>query len=315
MTEAPIDISAVLVSYNTRKMTLRSLAAVRADLAGRSADVWLVDNASVDGTAAAVAERFPDVHVVPLDRNVGFGAGNNAALGRATGRYLLLVNTDAFPAPGATAAMAAYLDAHPAVGVVGPKLVNADGSLQPSCWRFPSPARAWLEATWVAGLFGVDHPAGDYRRWPHDAERSVDWVIGACLMVRRLVVEQVGGFDEAFFMYAEETDWQRRIRDAGWDVVLLPTAVVTHLGGASGTADQPGTRRAFFDSQDRYLRKHHGRTGLAAARAASVAGLAARLVAWSGFLVARPGRRRQTWGKLRFAGWLLVRQATHWSRS
>ncbi len=310
----PPVVSVVIVSYNTRAMTLDCLAALYADLGGTPAEVFVVDNDSADGSPAAVRATFPAAAVIDMGRNAGFGAANNVAMARARGEFLLLLNSDAFVKPGAVAAMVECLRRRPRAAAVGPRLLNGDGSLQRSCWRFPSPGRAWLESLWIAGLFGPDRAAGDYRRWPHDAERPVDWVIGACLTVRRAAFEQVGGFDEQFFMYAEETDWQRRMRQAGWEVVLSPDAVVTHLGGASGATDKVGTRRLFFQSQDRYLRKHHGTGGLVAARAASAVGSALRLVAWAGWLFARPRHRRRTWGKMQLAGWLLARQATDWSR-
>ena len=118
--------------------------------------------------------------------------------------------------------------------------------MQLSCFRFPTPRQAWVENLWVSALF-PEHPVlGDYRRWAHDSERQVDWIVGACMLVRREVVEQVGGFDEAFFLYAEETDWQRRMRDGGWEIAFTPAAEVTHLGGASGASEQARDQPAFL---------------------------------------------------------------------
>ena len=115
-----------------------------------------------------------------------------------------------------------YLEAHHEVALVGPRLLNTDGSLQRSCFRFPSPARAWVENLWLSAFFGPNNAIGDYRRWPHDRERYVDWLVGACALVRREVFEQICGFDERFFMYAEETDWQHRMRQTGWKSALHP---------------------------------------------------------------------------------------------
>ncbi len=307
-------VSVILVSYNTREMTLRCLTTLHQGLAGDgvSAEVLLVDNASADGTAAAVRAAFPTVRLIESKTNRGFAGGNNQAMVEATGRYLLLLNTDAFVEPGAVGAMVAYLDANPRAAAVGPRLLNADGSLQRSCYRFPTPAHAWAQNLWLAGLVGTDHPLGDFRRWEHDTARSVDWVIGACLLVRRTAYEQVGGFDERFFMYAEETDWQRRMRSAGWTIGFTPAARVTHLGGGSGVSDKPAVDRHFWASLDRYQRKHHGLGGLVAVRAAMVVGGLARLPVWAALSVLPGGRGGGARVKFAHQSKLVVRQLTHW---
>lgn len=309
-------VSVIIVSYNTRRMTLDCLRALYADLGGVSpepqAEVWVVDNASTDGSADAVRAAFPDVRLIENPRNAGFGAANNLAIRRARGEFLLLLNSDAFLHPGALGALRGYLQAHPRAGVVGPRLLNRDGSLQPSCYRFPSPLRAWLENLWVSSIVPHHHALGDYRRWAHDSERSVDWVIGACLLVRAAACEQAGVFDEGFFMYQEETDWQRRLRGAGWDIAFTPAAQVTHWGGASGASEEAKISAHFFDSLDRYARKHHGLPGLISLRLAMVAGSALRTLLWAGVALAVPRRRAAARAKTRLQAWLFFRQATHW---
>ncbi|HSI32434.1 MAG TPA: glycosyltransferase family 2 protein [Tepidisphaeraceae bacterium] len=309
-------VSVVIVSYNTRQMTLDCLRALRADLGDLPAEVFVVDNASTDDSPAAVAAEDPAVRVIANPANVGFGAANNQAMRLARGQFILLLNSDAFPRPGATAALVDYLAAHPGVGVVGPKLLNADGSTQQSCYRFPTPGQCWRENLWLGGLLRRHPRLGDYRYWAHDAERDVDWIVGACMLLRREVFERAGGFDEAFFMYAEETDWQRRIRDAGWRIAFTPAVQVTHLGGASGARDKAKVNRHFFDSLDRYERKHHGRLGLIALRAAMVLGCSVRGLGWGAvsLLAPRRERRQHARAKARMHGWLFVRQLTHWRR-
>ena len=305
-------LSVIIISYNTRQMTLDCLYALYADLGQMPAEVWVVDNASGDGSADAVRQAFPQVRLIENPNNAGFGAANNLALTQASGEFLLLLNSDAFVHPGATAALTEYLRAHPGAGIVGPRLLNQDGSVQPSCYRFPSPGRAWLENLWVSSAL-PRHPAlGDYRQWSHDAERSVEWVIGACLLIRREAFRQTGGFDEAFFMYQEETDWQRRLRDKGWDIAFTPSAVVTHLGGASGASEQAKINAHFFDSLDYYTRKHHGLPGLISLRLAMIIGCAIRAVLWAGVAAAAPRRRAVAQAKTRLQAWLCLRQATHW---
>ncbi len=282
---APPTLSVLVVSYNTRSMTLDCLRTLHDRLAGLPAEVIVVDNASPDGSAAAVAETFPGVRVIANATNVGFGAANNQAMRLGTGRYFLLLNSDAFPHAGCLEALVDFLDRHPTVAVAGPRLVNADGSLQRSCWRFPSPARSWSDSLFLTPLL-----ADDYRRWPHDAERAVDFVIGACLLVRRKAFEQVGGFDERFFLYQEETDWQLRLQRAGWQVRFTPAGTATHLAGASGKDDPTRINRLFFESLDRYLLKHHGTFGFASNRAAQIVGAALRTACWAALTLV-PGQR------------------------
>ena len=291
MTAPSPTLSVLIVSYNTRGMTLDCLRTLHDRLDGLSAEVIVVDNASADGSAAAVAAAFPEVRVIRNPANAGFGAANNAAMRAAAGRYFLLLNSDAFPHAGCLRALVDHLETHPAVGVAGPRLVNANGTLQRSCWRFPSPLRTWLDALWITnGLAALSPAFDDYRRWPHDAERAVDFVVGACLLARREASERTGGFDEQFFLYQEETDWQLRLRRAGWQVMFTPAGTATHLSGASGQADAPATNRLFFESLDRYMLKHFGPGGFALNRAGQIVAAALRIACWT-MLERWPGRR------------------------
>ena len=306
-----ILLSVIIVSFNTRAMTLDCLRSLYADIDGLNAEVWLVDNGSTDQTVSAVTEAFPAVRVIANEENLGFGAANNQAMNRSCGKFLLLLNSDAFPLAGAISKLIAYLDANSVTGAVGPRLLNADGSLQRSCWRFPSPMQAWRENLGIASLL-PNHPIfGDYYRWGHDSERQVDFVIGACLLVRREVYEKVGGFDERFFMYAEECDWQRRMADEGWKVAFVPQAEVTHLGGASGAGERTRINGHFFDSLDLYTKKHHGFFGLISLRAGMTIGCLARGILW-GILSVVPGLRASALAKTRLHFWLLLRQTTCW---
>lgn len=296
-------LSAVVVSYNTRELTLRCLADLFADLGATPAEVFVVDNGSADGSVPAVRAAFPSVVVIDAGRNLGFGAANNLAMRRAVGDFVLLLNSDAFVRPGAVAALVANLQGNAGTAVVGPRLLNPDGSLQRSCFRFPGPGRAVCEYTCLTAAF-PNHPTlGDYRAWPHDAERAVDFVSGACMLVRRAAVIEVGYFDEAFFMYAEETDWCRRIRNAGWAVTFAPAASVVHVNGGSGKRQADRVFNEFMRSAERYVRKHHGRVGLGVLRTCLVGGSAAR-VAVFGCRSLVP--RRGTGSRQRAREWLRV---------
>ena len=272
----------------------------------------MVDNASADGSAAAVREEFPNVRLIENSTNVGFGAANNQAMAQAQGEFILLLNSDAFPEPDAIGALVRYLKEHPDVGAVGPRTLNRDGSLQQSCFRFPSPIRCWMENLWIYSLIRHHPVISDYRYWPHDADRAVDFVIGACVLIRRQCYEEVGAFDEQFFMYSEEIDWQHRMWARGWKVAFTPSSRVTHLGGASGATDKGRIKRHFFDSLDYYEWKHHGLPGVIAVRLAMSVGCMMRAVLWGAVTIASPARRALASSKLKLHLWLVRRQLTHW---
>jgi N-acetylglucosaminyl-diphospho-decaprenol L-rhamnosyltransferase len=305
-------LSVIVVSYNTREMTLDCLRVLYENLGNIEAQVQVVDNASSDGSATAIKAAFPAIELIENPENSGFGAANNLAMKQARGRFFLLLNSDAFVRPGAIQALVAALESLPDAAAIGPRLLNRDGSLQRSCWRFPSPGQAWIENLGVAALLRERSRWGDYRRWGHDSERAVDFVIGACLLVRREVYEKIGGFDPAFWMYAEETDWQKRMHAAGYEIWFTPSAEVEHWSGASGADNRARINEAFFDSLDTYSHKHHGTAGLLSLRLAMLVGNAVRLPLWIGLWLLRPGSRTTSRKKLHLALWLLRRQSTRW---
>lgn len=253
-----VDLSLVIVSWNVRDLLRRCLCSILADLTCKL-EAIVVDNASTDGSAAMVRDEFPSVRLIAGDTNLGYPGGNNVGLRMAQGRYLMILNPDTEVCPGALAAMVAYADAHPDVGVVGPQLLNPDGSVQSSRRRFPTFATALFESTWLQPLA----PRSMLERYyvldrPDDMTLDVDWVDGAALMARRAAVEQVGLLDEGFFMYSEELDWCRRFRQAGWRVVYLPEAKIVHHRGKSSDQVVAARHIYFNTSKVRYFRKYHG---------------------------------------------------------
>ena len=230
--------------------------------AGLSREVVVLDNASSDGSADMVAQRFPEVRLLRGDVNVGFARGYNRAAAATTGRYLLLLNPDTITRPGAPEALVRFLDSHPRVGAVGPRLLNRDGSLQFSCRRFPRPIAAVFRNTPLGKLFPRNRFPREYLMTDcdHARESSVDWISGAAMCVRREVWEDVGGFDEGFFMYAEDMDWCWHARRAGWDIRYLPSAEIVHCIGRS--SDQAPLRMVwqFHRSMARFYRKHYAPT-------------------------------------------------------
>lgn len=309
-----IDLSVVIVSHNTREMTLRCLGDLFRDLknSGLTSEVIVVDNASADGSTEAIASSYPSVHLIQSNRNIGFGAANNRAFHIACGQFVLLLNSDAFVHGGSVRTLVEFLRERPGTAIAGPRLLNADVSLQPSAYPFPSPQRCWIENLWISRLFPTSPRLADFRYWEHDSERDVPWLTGACLLVRASILRSVGGFDEQFFMYAEETDWQKRIGLAGYDIRLCPAAVVTHLGGVSGRDKKSVIKRQFFESLDRYVYKHHSTSGLVAMRLAMIVGCTLRICGWCSIWVFWRRRRDVAATKVRLMIWLAWRQLTRW---
>ena len=264
------DLSVIIVSWNVRDLLAECLESVHAS--APHAEVLVVDSASSDGSAEMVRERFPWVELIAERENVGFTRGNNIALARARGRHLLLLNPDTVVHGDATARMVAYLDAHPTVGIVGPRVLNADGSTQSTRRRFPTLSTAFFESTWLQGYA----PRKLLERYyvldkPDEGTFEVDWVQGCALMARREVYEQIGGLDESYVMFSEELDWCRRAKAAGWEVVYLGEARITHYGGQS-SAQVPARKHIYFQqSKIRYFRKFHGRAAAWTLRAFLIA--------------------------------------------
>lgn len=261
VTAAP-DVSIVLVNYNTRAILERTVEAVRADLRGIHAEIIVVDNASSDGSAALVRERFPGVRLLENAENRFYAAGNNQGLAASRGRHVLLLNPDAEPRPGTIPAMLADMTAHREAGILSCRLSFPDGRLQRNCSRRRSYAQLLLEYTPLGLLF-----PGRRRRvlatqwydgWDRTTSREVDVVPGSCLLVRREVLESVGGLDERLRMYFAEDDWCLRIRAAGFQVRYAAVGDVIHPEGASVRQAAALARRMYFEDLVRYTRKHFG---------------------------------------------------------
>jgi N-acetylglucosaminyl-diphospho-decaprenol L-rhamnosyltransferase len=271
------DLSVSIVNTNSRELLLACLETLR----GTDAEIVVLDNASEDGSVDAVRERFPDVRVLAQDFRAGFGANHNTVIRSTGGRYVYVLNEDTTAGDWAFERIVEYLDAHPHVAALGPRLVYPDGRLQDSAWRFPTPLVSTLGLLTV-GKLGVKQSHGD-------SARAVDWVMGAALVLRREALEKVGLFDEEFFLYSEEVDLQFRLRQAGWEVHYFPDATVTHHE-SQFSADIPERRiNEMWRSRHRYWRKHHSGTGARVAALATGGQYAVRAAAAP--LVRRSPRR------------------------
>jgi N-acetylglucosaminyl-diphospho-decaprenol L-rhamnosyltransferase len=305
------DVSVITVSHNVRDLVLRSVAALEREREKAAIELLLVDSASSDGTPEAVAAAFPWVRVLPSRENLGFTGGNNRGMRIARGRHVLLLNPDAEVRPGAIARMAAYLDANPDVGAVGPRLLWPDGSIQPSRRRFPSRLTGFVESTvlqrWLGGatplqwFYMADEPEGR----AHD----VDWLVGACLMVRGEVVRRVGVFDDRFFMYSEEVDLCRRIKSDGWRIVYLPDAEVVHHEGKSSEQNLTTRDLRFHESRFLYYAKHHGRGWSLLLRLATLGNFVFVAAEEAAKWLLRPASRPLRQRRLKSHGTVLARQS------
>jgi N-acetylglucosaminyl-diphospho-decaprenol L-rhamnosyltransferase len=262
------ELSVSVVSYRTPALLRRCLGALETERGQLDLDVTVVDNASGDGSAEMVSLEFPWVRLMCNDVNAGFGRAHNKAMRGALGRYLLVLNSDALPQPGAIRVLMSFLDEHPRVAVAGPRLRYPDGTVQPSRRRFPTLATLLLESTQLQRLSSDNAVLRRYyvADRSDDEPQEVDWLVGACLCVRASAMREVGLFDERFFMYSEELDWCRRFRAAGWGVAYVPSAEVVHSEGASSRLDLAARDRLFQASKLQYAAKWHGRGAARALR-------------------------------------------------
>ncbi|HVG00393.1 MAG TPA: glycosyltransferase, partial [Chloroflexia bacterium] len=256
-------MSIVILSWNVADLLagcLRSLSGASGEWWARS-EVIVVDNASSDGSAEMVRRDFPGVRLVALPANLGFSRGNNLGIRAARGRYILLLNPDTVAHPRSIATLVEYMEAHPEVGITGPRLLNPDGTLQPSRRRFPTPLTALVESTPLQRWFENSRLLRDFYMLdrPDGKPQEVGWLSGAALMCRHETLEQAGAFDPGYFMFSEEVDLCRRVSDAGWSVVYVPHAEVTHYGGQSTGQDVPARHINFNTSKARYFRLHEGK--------------------------------------------------------
>ena len=259
------DVSVILVSYNTAALLSPCLDRLAAALSTLSAQVVIVDNASRDASVQILRERYGQHEIIENSINVGFGRANNQALSRVRGRYVLLLNTDAYVEPSTIVESIAYMDANPCAGVLGARLVGGDGSAQPSCRRFPTPWNVFLLRTGLNRWFPRTPMVDDPRR-NLSTVQTCDWVPGCYYLVRRSVIDAVGLFDPRFFLYYEEVDHCLAVKQGGWEVVYYPQVTVVHLGGESAKSDAELTAARQIselqaESELLYFRKHRGLAG------------------------------------------------------
>jgi GT2 family glycosyltransferase len=282
------NTSAVIVSWNTRDLLARCLDALYADAerSGITLQTIVVDNASSDGTVEMLAKRFPSVQVVARSENSGFAAATNRGIRQAASVDLLLLNPDTELLPGALAAMRSALHAMPHVGLVSGILLNPDHSLQSAGYRFPTLTQSFLDFFPLHDRLVASGLNGRFTPGDGLSPYAVDYPLGACMLVRREVIEQVGLLDEQYFMYSEEIDWCRRIAAAGWSILIAPAARIIHHGGQSTGQAPDAMFVQLHRSRARYFAHYHSGAYLRTVeRMATVAGW------WTSRRDAAQGRR------------------------
>lgn len=269
--DLPCDLAVVILNYNTCSLLRDCLVSVQPQRHNLRMYVAVVDNASTDGSPAMVRSEFPNVHLIANTANVGYSAGNNVAL-HALGfdqhpakplaelpRYALLLNPDTVVPPGALDAMVRFMDEHPTIGVAGPRVRRPDGSLDRACRRsFPTPQVSFYRMAGLSRLFPHSRRFNAYNLeyLPEDAVHAVDSVVGAYMQVRGAAIAQVGLLDESFFMYGEDLDWAKRIKDAGWEVWYNGQVQILHVKEAA-SSQSAKSRVDFYEAMWLFYRKHY----------------------------------------------------------
>ncbi len=243
------DVSVSLVNTNSRDLLLACLESLQ----DTDVEVVVLDNASEDGSAAAAAERFPEVRLIEQRHRAGFGANHNTVIRATTGRYVFVLNEDTTSDDWGFERMVAHLDANPRVAALAPRLVYPDGRLQASAWRFPTPGRAALGLVSLSRVTAVQSGGSQ--------PRDIDWGMGAALLLRREALDEVGVFDERFFIYSEEVDLQYRLHRAGWRVQYFPAVSVVHHESQFSAGIPERRINEMWRSRHLYWRKHHSVAG------------------------------------------------------
>ncbi len=256
------DLSVILVNYNVKSYLEQALESIRKSLEGLNAEIFVVDNASHDGSVPMVRSKFSDVHLIVNAENVGFAKANNQAIRLAKGRHVCLINPDTLVREDTFRVCVAYLDDHPEAGMVGGKVLNPDGTLQLACRRsFPTPWVAFTKVSGLSALFPKTRLFGRYNMTYLDPEQraDVEAISGSFMVIRKTVIDQIGMLDEQFFMYGEDLDWCYRIYQAGWKIVYLPDTQIIHYKGRSTREASLDAIKLFYGAMVLFVKKHFGR--------------------------------------------------------
>jgi len=258
-----LDLSIVIVNYNTGDLLQDCLQSLFASEGDFTYQVTVVDNHSQDGSATIVRREFPQVHLLKNPENVGYARANNQGLKSRKARYYLLLNPDTVLSPEALSGMLSFMEEHPQVGIAGPKLMMADGRLDLACRRsFPTPEVSFYRLSGLSRLFPKSRRFGRYNLTYLDPDQvaEVDSVVGAFMMIRGETLEEVGDLDEGFFLYGEDLDFAYRAKKAGWKVYYNPQVTVLHYKRRSSSQNRKRAQHEFYRAMHLFYRKHYAKT-------------------------------------------------------
>ena len=271
-------VSIIIINYKTPIILLDCLQSILEYEAYPNYEIILLDNDSQDESIELVRTKYPAVQIITSTVNLGFAKGNNQAVKTAKGDYLLFINSDTKLTCSIIESFIKASEANNHISILGPRIRNSDGTIQPSVFRFPTLWRAFCESFFLATLFPRSKLFGDYRTFTYTQLTAVDYVSGACFFISKRTFDKVSGFDESFFMYAEEADLMFRLHKRGYQTYFLPYGDITHLGGASDQ-DKSMFKQSFFESQTYFYQKHYGSLGLRIFLISKVAGYLLRNLA------------------------------------
>lgn len=299
-------LTIIVVNWNSRDELNKCLASLKASGTKTAYQVIVVDNHSSDDTVAFLHAHYPEVMVIANTENRGFAAANNQALGKTTSRYVLLLNPDTYVHRGALDELVNFMESHPDAAAVGPALRNEDGSPQNTGVRFPTNWNILVEALFLDRVFPRSRVFGRHKELfaDQDAPRKVQYVQGACLMLRTEVARTIGDMDEQFFLYFEEVDWCKRMYDAGYSVYMCPSAVVTHFANAELGHFDAHRLVHYHRSLILFYKKHYSQASLMVLRVLLAVRSLLRLFVWTAVPLTRPSLRHRAVSALR--GYLQV---------
>ncbi len=260
-----MDLSIVIVNFNTKQLTIDAIHSVFHSKTNHSYEILLVDNNSSDGSVEAFHKEFPNITIFENKENVGFSKANNQAIKVANGRYVLLLNSDTIVHEETLQVMIDFMEAYPKVGASGCKVILPDGSLDKACRRgFPTPAASFYHFSGLAKLFPNNPRLNQYQLGHLDPDKDypVDCLVGAFMLLRKEAIEQVGLLDEEFFMYGEDIDWCYRIKEAGWEIYYYPFTSIIHYKGASSHRKPFKILYEFHRAMILFHRKHFAKKTL-----------------------------------------------------
>jgi GT2 family glycosyltransferase len=296
-----MDVSIIVVNWNTKSLLRDCLISVYEESRDIDFEIIVVDNASTDGSREMIRNDFPKVILIENIKNRGFAAANNQGIAVAKGRYVLLLNSDTIVLDNCIANIVSFADTQPRAGVIGCRVLNSDRTLQPTCFMFPSILNLLLSSSYLYKLFPNNRFFGREQMtwWDANYVREVDIVKGCFMLIRREAIEKVGGLDENFFMYAEETDWCYRFRKCGWKVMFAPVGEIIHYGGQSTTQIPVAMIIQLRLSILKFIKKHYGWPSHVVARFLVASFFAVRLPVWLAMAFLRPGARAEAAVKIR----------------